>query len=270
VKVIAKKIAKELQITGPFNIQFLAKNNSVKVIECNLRASRSFPFASKVTGYNFIEIATQAMLGKSDSKEYRDKYYRTLDLDHVGVKASQFSFSRLKGADPVLGVEMASTGEVACFGHDLYEAFLKAMISVGFKVPKKNVALSAGKIEDKTDLLQAARKLADMKFNLYATRGTANFLRDNGLKCTTLYKASSNKKPNLIDYMANGKLDLIINIPKNYSRQETTDGYLIRRKAIDLNIPLITNVQVAELMVDSIARYGAEDLALDDWDSYMD
>jgi len=268
VRVIAKKIAKELKITGPFNIQFLAKNNSVKVIECNLRASRSFPFASKVTGYNFIEIATKAMLGKAQPKKYRDKYYRTLDLDHVGVKASQFSFSRLKGADPVLGVEMASTGEVACFGRDLHEAFLKAMISVGFKMPKKNVVLSAGKIEDKTDLLSLARKLAKMKYKLYATNGTAKFLRENGLSCTTLYKASSQHKPNLIDYLGKGKLDLVINIPKNYSRQETTDGYLIRRKAIDLNIPLITNVQVAEVMVDAIERYEIEDLGIEDWGSY--
>ncbi len=269
VKVIAKKIAKELKITGPFNIQFLAKNNDVKVIECNLRASRSFPFASKVTGYNFIEIATKAMLGKAEPKEYRDKYYRTLDLDHVGVKAPQFSFSRLKGADPVLGVEMASTGEVACFGHDLHEAFLKAMISVGFKMPKKNVLLSAGRIEDKTDLLRSARQLVKMGFNLYATAGTAKFLREHSIKCTTLHKASSKEKPNLLDYMARGKLDLVINIPKNYSRQETTDGYLIRRKAIDLNIPLITNAQVAEVIVDAIEKYGVEELEIEEWASYM-
>ncbi len=269
VKDIAKKIAKELNITGPFNIQFLAKNNSVKVIECNLRASRSFPFASKVTGYNFIEIATRAMLGKAEPKEYRDKYYRTLDLDHVGVKAPQFSFSRLKGADPVLGVEMASTGEVACFGHDLHEAFLKAMISVGFRMPGKNVLLSAGRVEDKTALLQVARKLGEMGYMVYATDGTAEFFRENKVKCTTLHKASSDKKPNLLDYMSRGKLDLIINIPKNYSRRETTDGYKIRRKAIDLNIPLITNAQVAEVIVDGIEKYREDDLKIEAWAEYM-
>lgn len=268
VKSIAKKIAKSLNITGPFNIQFLAKNNEVKVIECNLRASRSFPFASKVTGYNFIEIATQAMIGKAKSKSFRDRYYRTLDLDHVGVKAPQFSFSRLKGADPVLGVEMASTGEVACFGDDLHEAFLKAMISVGFKVPKKNILISAGRIEDKADLLKVARKFAEMDYKLFATPGTAEFLKENKVKCTKLFKASSESTPNLLDQMAKKKLDLIINIPKNYNRQETTDGYLIRRKAIDLNIPLITNVQVAELMVNALDKYKVEDLKIEPWSTY--
>jgi len=268
IKDITKKIAAELKITGPFNIQFLAKNNQVKVIECNLRASRSFPFSSKVTGYNFIEIATLAMLKKKPLEYFKKQHYNTLDLDHVGVKASQFSFSRLKGADPVLGVEMASTGEVACFGDDMYEALLKAMISTGFKIPKKRILLSIGTIEDKAAFLKSAKKLSDMGYELYATENTSRFLTENGIKNTFLYKIRSDMKPNLLDVLGEKILDMVINIPKNYSREEVTDGYLIRRKSIDFNIPLITNLQLAQALVEALKRYTMDDLKIKEWAEY--
>ncbi len=268
VKEITRKIAKKLKITGPFNIQFLAKDNEIKVIECNLRTSRSFPFSSKVTGYNFVELATKAMLGRLTSKEKDSKSYHTLELDHVGVKAPQFSFARLRGADPVLGVEMASTGEVGCLGEDLYEALLKAMMSVGFRLPKKNILLSIGTIEDKADFISAAKKLSNLDFSLYATEGTSAFLRENGIRNTILYKAGTDLHPNLVEYLERGKLDLVINIPKNYSHEEVTAGYIIRRKAIDLNIPLITNLQVAKMIVECIDRNTKEDLKIKDWNTY--
>ncbi len=269
IKKIAKNIALELKISGPFNIQFLAKGNEVKVIECNLRASRSFPFASKVTGYNFIEIATKAMLDKKNDPALKKDDYKTLDLDYVGVKAPQFSFSRLHGADPVLGVEMASTGEVACFGENLHDAFLKAMISVGFQLPKKSILLTIGRIEDKVDFLASARLLKDLGYTLFATEGTSNFLKQNGIENTMVQKLSSKKKPNILDYIAKKKVDLVIDIPKNYTRQEITDGYLIRRNAIDMNIPLITNVQVAKLIVEVMQKYKLEDLDIKSWDEYL-
>lgn len=268
IKEITRKISRELKITGPFNIQFLAKNNQIKVIECNLRASRSFPFSSKVTGYNFIEIATEAMLKTKSLSEFRRQNYKTLDLDYVGVKAPQFSFSRLKGADPVLGVEMASTGEVACFGDDMYEAFLKAMISVGFKIPRKGVLLTIGTFENKVAFLPAARQLVRLGFDLYATEGTSAFLKENNIKNTLVHKISNGHKPNLLDVMAQKKIHLVINIPKNYSHEEITDGYLIRRKAIDLNIPLVTNLQVAEVIAEALTRYGAGDLKIKEWKEY--
>jgi len=269
IKGIAKKVASELAISGPFNMQFLAKGNEVKVIECNLRASRSFPFSSKVTGYNFIEIATLAMLDKKNNPALNKRDYKTLDLDHVGVKAPQFSFSRLKGADPILGVEMASTGEVACFGDDLHEAFLKSMISVGFQIPKKNVLLTIGRIEDKADFLASAKKLEKLGYKLYATAGTSAFLKENGVKNSKLYKVSSKKSPNLTDYLINKKLDFVIDIPKNYTHQEITDGYKIRRHAIDMNIPLITNIQVAKTIVTSLEKYNLDTLEIKAWDEYM-
>ncbi len=269
VKYIAKQIAKELNITGPFNIQFLAKNNDVKVIECNLRASRSFPFSSKVTGYNFIETAAKAMLGDESVLDFKVNRARTLDLDHVGVKAPQFSFPRLKGADPVLGVEMASTGEVACFGDDLYEAFLKAMISVGFVIPKKNILVSIGRIEDKADFLPIGRALVKMGFVLFGTEGTAKFLNRNEIPAETLHKISSGLKPNLLDALSAHEIHLVINIPKNYDRVEETDGYLIRRKSVDLNIPLLTNIQVAKIMTEALGRYKLGDLKIEDWRKYV-
>jgi len=304
IKVIAKQIASELHISGPFNIQFLAKSNRVMVIECNLRSSRSFPFSSKVTGYNFIEIATAAMIaagakskagkagdgatgdrklklskGRKAMLEYRD--YKTLDLDHVGVKAPQFSFPRLKGADPVLGVEMASTGEVACFGDDLYEAFLKSMISVGFDLPqairpccggglsRRGIFFSVGGLDNKADLLPVAREFSEMEFEIYATEGTADFFNQNGVECKKLCKISTKCAPNLLDALAEKKFDLIINIPNHYSRSTVTDGYLIRRKSIDLNVPLITNVQVAGIIVEALKRYGEDDLKVKDWERYF-
>ncbi|MBT3864971.1 carbamoyl-phosphate synthase (glutamine-hydrolyzing) large subunit [Candidatus Peregrinibacteria bacterium] len=299
IKVITKKIAQELHISGPFNIQFLAKNNRVMVIECNLRSSRSFPFSSKVTGYNFIEIATESMINagaQSNTKggnlalkigeRGRDllafREYRTLDLDHVGVKAPQFSFPRLKGADPVLGVEMASTGEVACFGDDLEEAFLKSMISVGFVLPqalKKStdgkgggrggILFSIGGLEEKADLLPTAAKFAEMGFKIYGTPGTADFFNKNGVDADKVYKVSSGEEPNLLGAMADGRFELIVNIPKHYSRATATDGYLIRRKSIDLNIPLITNVQVARIMAEALGKYGVEDLKVKNVEEYF-
>lgn len=263
IRLVTKQIARELQISGPFNIQFLAVNNQIKVIECNLRASRSFPFSSKVTGYNFIEIATEAMLGIA-----KKQTYRTVDLDHVGVKAPQFSFSRLKGADPVLGVEMASTGEVACFGDDLHEAFLKAMISVGFELPKKNILVSIGRIEDKAEFLPAARKLIHMGFNLFATPGTAKLLSENGIKTTVVHKRNSGKSPDFAEVIKKDKVDWVINIPRNYSHEEMTLGYSIRRLTIDNNIPLTTNLQVAKLMVDTMENYSVDNLKVEPWQNY--
>ncbi len=276
VKVITKKIAKELDISGPFNIQFLAKSNRVMVIECNLRSSRSFPFSSKVTGYNFIEIATESMLAKTTGKMSKigkelltKRDYKTLDLDHVGVKAPQFSFPRLKGADPVQGVEMASTGEVGCFGDDLYEAFLKSMISVGFKLPQKGVLFSVGGVEHKADLIPSAKMFAEMGFDIYGTEGTADFFKEQGLKCTKIYKVSAEKEPNILSEMNKKDFDLIINIPNSYSRSAVTDGYKIRRKSVDLNIPLITNVQVAKIVAEALTMYGLDDLKIQDVESYF-
>ena len=276
IKVIAKKIAKELDISGPFNIQFLAKSNRVMVIECNLRSSRSFPFSSKVTGYNFIEIATCSMLKKSTGKlskhgeellAYKD--YKTLDLDHVGVKAPQFSFPRLKGADPVSGVEMASTGEVACFGDDLHEALLKSMISVGFELPKKGVLFSVGGMENKVEILPAVKKFIAMGFKIFASEGTAAFLKENGISATMLNKISTKKAPNIFEAMLERKFDLIVNIPNSYGRQAVTDGYLMRRRSVDLNIPLITNVQIAKIMAEALTEYGIDDLKVRDLDWYF-
>jgi carbamoyl-phosphate synthase large subunit len=275
IKRITKKVAKELDISGPFNMQFLAKNNRVMVIECNLRSSRSFPFSSKVTGYNFIEIATEAMLAKTTGKMTDDGKklleftgYKTLDLDHVGVKAPQFSFPRLKGADPVLGVEMASTGEVGCFGDDLHEALLKSMISVGFKLPKKGVLFSIGGVENKAELLESAQQFSKMGFKIYATEGTAKFFADNGVKAKALHKVSAKKSPDIVSAMMDEDIDLIINIPKNYSRDTITDGYMIRRKSVDLNIPLITNVQVARTIAEALERYTLDNLLVKSWSEY--
>lgn len=266
-KQIAKQLAEKLEITGPFNIQFLAKNNDIKVIELNLRASRSFPFVSKVTGHNFIEIATRAALGDIDSKTKRQQQYQTLDLDFVGVKAPQFSFSRLRGADPVLSVEMASTGEVGCFGNTLEEAFLKSMMATGFRLPEKNILLSIGRSADKASFLEAAEKLQAMGYRLFATEGTHDFLKDHGVKTKCLYKVSEKKSPNLLDALKDGKLDLVVNIPRSYAHENLTDGYKIRRAAIDGNIPLLTNLQVAKLIVQSLAKWREKELPISDWAS---
>jgi len=263
IKLITKKIANALHITGPFNIQFIAKENQIKVIECNLRASRSFPFVSKVTKHNFIEFATKAMLGI----DIRGRYY-TLDLDYVGVKAPQFSFSRLPGADPVLSVEMASTGEVGCLGNDVHEAFLKSLLSVGYTFPNKNILLSLGHIKNKANLLASVHQLVEMHFNLFATEGSAKFLKENGIETTLLHWPLDKNEPNVLTYLQQRSIDIVINIPKNYSDIELNNDYIIRRKAIDLNIPLLTNTLITKLFIDSLAKKSIEDLEIKEWNEY--
>jgi len=264
VKKIGKELAKSLNITGPFNIQFLAKNNQVKVIELNLRASRSFPFVSKVTKYNFIEIATKAMLGQAD----HNANYQTVDLDYVGIKFPQFSFPRLKGADPVLGVEMASTGEVACFGDDLEESFLKGYLAVGHKIPKKGILLSIGKMKDKVSMLEPCRQMTEMGYELFATKNTAAFLKENEVPVTMLHKVSTKKSPNISDHVMGGKIDMAIVIPTKYAHDEVTDGYRIRRMCVDRSIPLFTNVQFSKTLIRALGKYKIEDLAIKDWTEY--
>ncbi len=264
VKKIGKQLAKSLRITGPFNIQFLAKNNQIKVIELNLRASRSFPFVSKVTGYNFIEIATEAMIGTLKT----EKRYQTVDLDYVGIKFPQFSFPRLKGADPVLGVEMASTGEVACFGSDLESAFLKAYLAVGHKIPKKGILLSIGRTKDKIAILEACQQMSIMGYELYATKNTAKFLKDQNIEVNLVHKISTKKHPNIVDCVAEGRIDLAIVIPTKYAHDEITDGYRIRRMCIDRNIPLLTNVQFTKTLMRSLKKYKVDDLDIEDWSKY--
>ncbi|PIR49178.1 carbamoyl phosphate synthase large subunit [Candidatus Peregrinibacteria bacterium CG10_big_fil_rev_8_21_14_0_10_55_24] len=262
IKSVAKKISANLSISGPFNIQFLARNNRIKVIECNLRASRSFPFASKVTGENFITIATQALLKRAEENQR----YQTLDLDHVGVKAAQFSFSRLKGADPRLGVEMASTGEVACFGLDAEQALLTALIAVGFKPPKKSILLTVGTIEDKLDLFPSVQQLRDKGFAFFATKHTHEFLESRGIPSALLHKVSEPRSPNIQEYLEKRRIDLVINIPTHSSGDEQTDGYFIRRIATDQGIPLITNVQLAKRIIETLCRIEKpEDLPLLPW-----
>ena len=263
IKETTKMIAKSLKITGPFNIQFIAKDNCIKVIECNLRASRSFPFVSKITKINFIDLAAKSMLGLDIKGKYN-----TLDLDYVGVKAPQFSFSRLQGADPVLSVEMASTGEVACIGNDLSEAFLKSLLSVGFTIPNSNVLLSTGPIKNKAYLLESIKKLEEMNFKIYATAGTAKFLEQNGVKSESLHWPLDKREPNAITYIAEKKIDFVINIPKSLEEEEITNDYLIRRKAVDFNIPLLTNAQIAKLFIESIYKKKIEELEIKSWEEY--
>lgn len=264
VKRVAKKIAGELKITGPFNIQFLAKDNDIKVIECNLRASRSFPFVSKVLKTNFIELATRVMLDQKVEKPSKSLF----ELDYVGVKASQFSFSRLQKADPVLGVEMASTGEVGCLGEDYYEAILKAMLSVGYKIPGKNILLSTGAARSKAELLISSRMLHNLGYNLFGTRGTQRYLEENDIPCTMLHWPDEKENPNTLDYIQNGKIDLVVNIPKNLSQGELYNDYEIRRNAIDNNVPLITNARLASAFFYAICRLKLKDLAIKSWDEY--
>jgi len=261
VKKIAAAIADKLRITGPFNIQFLAKENEIKVIECNLRASRSFPFVSKVGKNNMIEIATKAMLGK---------YVRAkaIDLNHVGIKSPQFSFSRLTGADPISTVEMASTGEVACLGADVNEAFLKALLAAGFKLPENNVLLSLGGEVNKQKFLESAKKLKDMGYNIFATHKTSIFLKENNIENTMLHKIGENTSPNIKEYLNKESLDLIINLPTDYTESELADGYIIRRKAADFAIPLITNRQLARLFVNALSSKRMEDLEIKAWNDY--
>ncbi|MFW6121927.1 MAG: carbamoyl-phosphate synthase (glutamine-hydrolyzing) large subunit [Petrotogales bacterium] len=264
IKTTAKKIAKSLMITGPFNIQFIAKDNDVKVIECNLRASRSFPFASKVFKINFVDLATKIMMGKRVPRIDKSSF----DLDYLGVKAPQFSFTRLKGSDPILGVEMVSTGEVACLGDDFNEAFLKSLISIGFKPPKNSILLSTGPIDSKADFLESTRTLDKMGFKFYATKGTSDFMKANGIDSEALHWPLEEKEPNTLSYIADGKIDLVINIPKNIEKEELDNDYLIRRKAVDFNVPLITNLQLAKRFAEAIYKTSFKDLKVKSWDEY--
>ncbi len=263
-RMIARKIARALKITGPFNIQFIAKENKVKVIECNLRASRTFPFVSKTYGVNFIDLATRAMLGKRMTKISKSLF----DSDHICIKAPQFSFSRLRRADPILSVEMASTGEVACFGESLQESFIKSIISTGFKVPKKSVLVAIKDEQDKFKSLGWIRKLRDLNFKIYATEHTSEFLRERGIENEMLHKIYEKKEPNIRTYLMRGKIDFVINIPLAYNRLEFDDFYEMRRMAVDFSIPLITNVQIANLLIECIET--KPPLAIKHWAEYTD
>ena len=265
IKKVTGQIAKALHISGPFNIQFLAKNNDIKVIECNLRASRSFPFVSKVLKINFIELATKIMLGLPIEKPSKNEF----DLDYVGIKASQFSFSRLQKADPVLGVDMSSTGEVGCIGYDTSEAILKSMLSVGYTIPKKNILLSTGNAKQKADLLEAAHQLHEHGYNLYATGGSHQFLTDNGIPAVKVYWPSeSDKEPQALQMIHDKKIDFVVNIPKNLTATELDNGYKIRRAAIDFNIPLITNTRLAAAFIDAFCHISLDEIQIKSWDEY--
>lgn len=264
IKKIARDIAKKLNISGPFNMQLLAKDNDIKVIECNLRASRSFPFVSKVSKINFIELATKIILNVDYDKPSKSSF----DIDYVGVKASQFSFSRLQNVDPVLGVEMVSTGEVGCIDENYYDALLKSMLSVGYKIPEKNILLSTGNFKNKVDLLESIRLLYNNGYNLYATPGTAKYLLQNNIECTTLDWPDSDNHPTTIDYIKDRKIDMVINIPKNLSKNELNNDFEIRRCAIDFNIPLITDTQLADDFIKSFCGRDIDDLKIKSWDEY--
>ena len=264
IKKISKQIARELHISGPFNIQFLARENDIKVIECNLRASRSFPFVSKVLKINLIELATRIMLGLPVEKPAKSLF----DLDYVGIKASQFSFNRLQKADPVLGVDMASTGEVGCLGEDSRTALLKSMLAVGHRIPKKNILLSTGNGKQKAEMLAACHILREHGYTLYATGGTSRYLTENGIENTMVYWPSEEGQPQAIDMLHNGEIDMVVNVPKNLSSGELTNGYKIRRAAIDLNVPLITNARLASAFIYAFCTVKKEDLDIKCWQEY--
>ena len=265
IKKIARKIAQALQITGPFNIQFLAKENDIKVIECNLRASRSFPFVSKVLKINFIELATKAMIGEQVEAPNKSAF----DLDYVGIKASQFSFSRLQKADPVLGVDMASTGEVGCIGDDSNEAVLKSMLSVGYRIPEKNILLSTGDAKQKAELLEAAKLLASKGYNLYATGGSHKYLVDNNIPATKVYWPSeASMEPQAMDMISNKQIDMVINIPKNLTQEELDNGYKVRRASVDFNIPIITNARLASAFINAFCTIPMDKIQIKSWDEY--
>lgn len=265
IKRISREIARELNISGPFNIQYLARENNIKVIECNLRASRSFPFVSKVLKINFIELATKVMLGIPVEKPDKNLF----DLDYVGIKASQFSFNRLQKADPVLGVDMASTGEVGCIGSDTSCAILKAMLSVGYRIPQKNILLSTGTPKQKVEMLSAARLLQQKGYKLFATGGSSNFLTENGVENTRVYWPSEeNQQPQALDMLRNKDIDMVVNIPKNLTAGELSNGYKIRRAAIDLNIPLITNARLASAFINAFCTMSVDDIAIKSWEEY--
>ena len=266
IKKISRQIAKELNISGPFNIQFLARKNEVKVIECNLRASRSFPFVSKVLKRNFIETATRIMLDAPFSQPDKSAF----DIDRIGVKASQFSFARLQNADPVLGVDMSSTGEVGCLGDDFNEALLNALIATGYKIPQKSVLLSSGATKSKVDLLDASHMLSKKGYHIYATAGTATFLNSHGIPTTPVFWPDErpNAENNVMKMIAEHKFDLIVNIPKNHTKRELTNGYRIRRGAIDHNIPLMTNARLAKAFIEAFCQMKQEDIQIKSWQEY--
>ncbi|MDL2208107.1 carbamoyl-phosphate synthase (glutamine-hydrolyzing) large subunit [Parabacteroides sp. OttesenSCG-928-O15] len=264
IKRISKQIARELNISGPFNIQYLAKGNEIKVIECNLRASRSFPFVSKVLKINFIELATRIMLGLPVEKPAKNEF----DLEYVGIKASQFSFNRLQKADPVLGVDMASTGEVGCLGDDVSEAVLTSMLSVGQRIPEKNILLSTGSAKQKVSMLDAARMLKAKGYNIYATGGTHRFLLENGVENTQVYWPSEEGHPQALDLLREKKIDMVVNIPRDLTARELSNGYQVRRAAIDLNVPLITNARLASAFIEAFCTLNLDDIHIKSWQEY--
>jgi carbamoyl-phosphate synthase large subunit len=264
IKAISRKIAAELNISGPYNIQFLAKDNDVKVIECNLRASRSLPFVSKVLKSNFIELATDIMLNAKYEKPTKSLF----ELDCIGIKASQFSFARLSKADPILGVDMSSTGEVGCIGDDYYDALLKSMLSVGQRIPKKNILLSTGPVESKAELLSSIKLLIKHGYELFSTSGTHRFLKENGVESELLYWPDEKKSPNTIEYLSKRKIDLVINIPKDHTKNELDNDYTIRRSAIDFNIPLITNSRLAQAYITAFCKKDIDEVSIKSWDEY--
>ena len=264
IKRISRKIAEELQISGPFNIQYLARDNEIKVIECNLRASRSFPFVSKVLKLNFIDLATRVMLGKKVEKPSKSLF----DIDYVGIKASQFSFNRLQNADPVLGVDMASTGEVGCLGEDTQCAILKAMLSVGYRIPKKNILLSTGDAKQKADMLSAAYLLQQKGYSIFATGGTSRYLTENGIPNTMVYWPDEKSQPQALDLLHRKEIDMVVNIPKDLTVGELDNGYRIRRAAVDLNIPLFTNARLASAFISAFCTLSVDDLIIKSWAEY--
>ena len=264
IKRVSRQIAKELHISGPFNIQYLARENDIKVIECNLRASRSFPFVSKVLKINLIELATKIMLGINVEKPSKNLF----DLDYVGIKASQFSFNRLQKADPVLGVDMASTGEVGCLGDDTDTALLKSMLSVGYRIPKRNILLSTGSAKQKAEMLDAAMLLSKKGYNLYATGGTSRYLKENGIPNTLVYWPSENGQPQALEMLHSREIDMVVNVTKNLSVSELDNGYKIRRAAIDLNIPLITNARLASAFIHAFCTITPDEIGIKSWREY--
>ena len=265
IKRVARKIAEELHISGPFNCQFMARDNEILVIECNLRASRSFPFVSKVLKLNLIDLATKVMLGVPVEKPKKNLF----DLDYVGIKASQFSFNRLQKADPVLGVDMSSTGEVGCLGDDTNQALLKSMLSVGHRIPKHTVLLSTGGAKQKAEMLDAARELLQHGYELYATGGTSKYLTENNVTNTLVYWPSDeDKEPQAMTLLHEKKIDMVVNIPKDLTPHELTNGYKIRRAAIDLNIPLITNSRLASAFIHAFCTLDLEDVDIKSWEEY--
>ena len=265
IKRVSRQIAKALHINGPFNIQFMARDNDILVIECNLRASRSFPFVSKVLKLNLIDLATKVMLGVPVEKPAKNLF----DLDYVGIKASQFSFNRLQKADPVLGVDMASTGEVGCLGDDTSQALLKSMLSVGHRIPEKNILLSTGGAKQKAEMLDAARMLVEHGYKLYATGGTSKYLTDNGIENTLVHWPSDEgMQPQALDLLHRKEIDMVVNIPKNLTQHELSNGYKIRRAAIDLNIPLITNSRLASAFIQAFCNVPIENIDIKAWGEY--